>query len=299
MSPNSFFFHLLFAILLTPVTFSMAQAEKAAVFSENEVDDKGWRQGFWQITGEMSRAPGFKKTQIVEEGNYENNKRVGLWKKYFPSGSIRSEITFDNNLPRGPYKVYYPNGKLEESGEWQSNKNIGDFKRYHENGQIAQDFTFNRDGKRNGTQNYFYQNGQLQMRVEVMDGVAHGAYSVFYPNGDVKEEKRMTNGEVEPGSTRIYPSKANQTLVDQIPNLPEAETTPNKCDKPNLEIFKQTGFNTLYNRNQQMTQVGEFKNGRLWNGKWHRYDENGILKKVEVYKDGRFIGHGIIDDGMK
>jgi antitoxin component YwqK of YwqJK toxin-antitoxin module len=299
MSLKSYITHFLFAILLLPCTFIMAQADIPALPYENETDKNGWRQGYWQITGDMTRAPGYKKTQVVEEGTYHDNKRIGTWKKYYPTGELRSEIAYDNNLPRGPYNIYYANGNLEETGEWQNNKNTGAFKRYHENGQVAQEFYFNKNGKRDGIQNYFYANGQLQMRVEIMDGAAHGAYSAFYPNGDIKEEKRLINGEVEPGSNKTYPAKGNLSTAATIPELPTAETTPSSNDKPNLEVFKQTGFNTLYNRDLQMTQVGEFKNGKLWNGKWHRYDENGLLKKVEVYKNGRFIGYGIIDEGFQ
>lgn len=31
-------------------------------------------------------------------------------------------------------------------------------------------------------------------------------------------------------------------------------------------------------------------------GKWFKYDENGILIRIEIYKDGRYIGDGVIDE---
>ena len=152
--------------------------------------------------------------------------------------------------------------------------------------------------KENGTEfkNTYYPNGQLQLSVELDNGVAHGEYKSYYPDGSLKEEKRLTNGEVEPGSEKKYEAKRTFKIEEEIPDLPVSETTPNHSDAPNLKEFKETGFNTLYNRNKQMTQVGNFVDGRLWNGKWYKYDENGILRKVEVYKDGRFIGYGIIDE---
>ena len=33
---------------------------------------------------------------------------------------------------------------------------------------------------------------------------------------------------------------------------------------------------------------GEFKNGKLYNGKLYIYDENGLLEKIEIYKKGKY-----------
>ena len=36
--------------------------------------------------------------------------------------------------------------------------------------------------------------------------------------------------------------------------------------------------------------MGEFKDNRLMNGKWYIYDDNGILLRIAVYKDGIYVG---------
>ncbi len=262
----------------------------------NYTDSSGLRQGYWQITGDISIEEGYRKNQVIEEGEYLNNKREGLWKKYYPTGSLRSEINYSDNHPYGDYKTYYPEGNIEEEGTWLSNRNIGTFKRYHENGKIAQEFNFNTAGKREGEQTYYYATGVCQMKVELDNGVVHGLYKTFYPDGSPMEEMRMTNGVIEEGSLVAYKPKKKVKTDVEMPTLPRTETRPNTTDKPNLAEFKESGFNTLYNKDKQVTQVGEFQEGRLWNGKWYRYNENGILKRVEVYKNGRFIGYGIIED---
>ena len=264
--------------------------------SQNVTDTSGLRQGYWKIMGAMSIEEGYKSGQVIEEGKYIDNKRQGLWKKYYPTGSLRSEITYSENHPYGYYTTYYADGKTEEEGYWKANKNTGAFTRFHENGKPAQEFTFNSKGKRDGVQNYYYPNGKLQLSVELDNGVAHGIYKSYYPDGSLKEEKRLTNGEVEPESVKKYEPKNAFKIADETPDLPKSETTPSHTDTPNLAEFRETGFNSLYNRNKQISQVGDFMDGRLWNGKWYKYDENGILRKVEVYKEGRFIGYGIIDE---
>lgn len=266
------------------------------ISSQNVTDSFGRRQGYWKILGAMSIEEGYKDNQIIEEGRYYNNKRQGLWKKYYPTGGLRSEIMYRENHPYGQYKTYYPNGNTEEEGFWKANKNTGQYKRYHENGKPAQNFFFNDYGKRNGVQEYFYPNGTLQLSVEIENGVAHGAYKSYYPDGKLKLEKRITNGEVEKGSVKEYPPAQEFKDLAAMPKLPKTERTPALTDRPNLEEFKETGFNTLYNRNKQISQVGEFIQGRLYDGKWYKYDKNGLLRRVEVYKKGRFIGYGIIED---
>lgn len=265
----------------------------------NQSDTRGLRQGYWKITGAMVHDNAFKKGQVVEEGPYLDNKRNGVWKKYYPTGTLRSEITFVNNHPRGTYTIYFPNGKMEETGDWQGNRNVGPYFRFHPNGKPAQEFTFNGYGKRDGVQRYYHDNGQLHMSVEIENGVAHGQMKVYYPNGELKSEKRLVNGKVEEGSERVYEASKRISQKATEPKLPVEETKPEYEDRPNLVEFKESGFNTLYNRSQQITQVGEFKSGRLWNGKWHRYDADGILRKVEVYREGRFVGYGVIDNSTK
>lgn len=290
----TFYFVLLFSTLNVVATSSLP--DNSIEKKQNFTDSQGRRQGYWVIVGAFSSDYGYSQNQKVEEGEYLDNKRTGVWKKYYPTGSLQSEINYVENHPYGHYTTYHPNNRVEESGYWKANKNTGDFKRFHENGQLAQDFNFNSKGKRDGLQQYFYPDGTLQLTVEIENGVAHGIYRSYYPNGAIREEKRITNGETEPGSVTHFslPRESKKEVI--VPDLPESETTPINSDKPNLGIFKSTGFNTLYNRSKQITQVGDFFEGRLWNGKWYKYDENGILRKVEIYKEGRFIGYGIIDD---
>lgn len=282
--------------LATLQAHSAVETDDRSLTKENLTDVNGHRQGYWRITGAISVEEGYRKNQVIEEGEYRDNKREGMWRKYYPTGSLKSEITYEDNHPMGAYTVYYPSGQVEEEGLWLINRNTGDFTRYHENGNVSQKFHFNSAGKRQGVQEYYFENGQLQMAVELDNGIVHGSYKTFYSDGSPQCEKRMTNGEVEEGSEVNFKPKSKSVESASLPELPRRETKPVTTDKPNLAEFKADGFNTLYNKNKQVTQVGKFIKGRLWEGKWYRYDENGLLKRVEVYKDGRFIGYGIIDD---
>ncbi|MFN2423320.1 MAG: toxin-antitoxin system YwqK family antitoxin [Cryomorphaceae bacterium] len=290
--------HFLFALLLLTGSSALLASDindPKPGNAANVIDAAGMRQGYWRITGNMVEDRAYKKSQVVEEGEYIDNKRNGVWKKYYPSGKLRSEITYKNNHPRGVYTTYFPDGTKEEYGDWQGNRNVGEYKRFHENGTIAQEFTFNEFGKREGIQLYYFPNGKVQMTAEIDNGTAHGMVKVYYSDGELRSEKMIVNGLVDTSTVKEYKARSRETRQDKEPSLPVQETVAPEQDRPNLVEFRDTGFNTLYNRNQQVTQVGEFKDGRLWNGKWHRYNSDGLLKKVEVYQNGRFAGYAVLD----
>lgn len=278
----------------------------------NEIDGNGLRQGYWEITGAISGEDGYRNDRIVEEGIYEDNKRSGLWRKFYPSGNVRSEITYANGFPRGPYRIYYPSGTVEEEGDWQGMKNVNAFKRYHDNGTIAQDFHFNSKGRRDGTQRYYFPSGHHQLTVDVENGLSNGLYQTYYADGSIKEQKQIISGRVDPSSIVHYAATNGQLASETGPKLPAGEiltetnpaqtasSAPLEATSKNQQVvgrFEDTGSGKLYNHNNQVTQEGEFREGRLWNGKWHRYDREGKLSKTEVYQQGKFVGYEMPEDG--
>lgn len=270
----------------------------------NKVDQSNFKQGHWIYFGNMTNLPEYKPEQKVEEGKYQDNRKDGLWVKYFPNEIIQSEITFSNNRPNGEYKIYYDNGQLQEQGVWKNNRNTGAFKRYHDNGQPQQEFVFNETGKRDGVQKYFHENGQLMIVGEIKEGKEIGEFKEFYPNGDLKsvkvfEEAGVLNAEK---SKDFEPVKPEVKIVETKNDVPEKVTTQvTKEEKVNEAVgfFNGEGNNTLYNKNKQVSQKGFFKGGRLKDGEKFIYDKDGILITVEKYKNFKYIGDGVIEDDKK
>ena len=196
---------------------------------------------------------------------------------------MQNQIAYVNGQPEGNYTVYYRNGKIEEQGTWIDGMNVGEFKRFYENGNPQQEFTFLESGKRNGVQKYYYENGQLELEANFKQGNEEGAFVRYNENGTVKERMEMSNGSVKAGTQKKYSRTTNNQTVKADSDAKEA---PKATDKTNKSYeFDPNGYNTLYNRDLQKTQVGDFRNGKLWDGKWYRYDESGILEKIEIYKD--------------
>jgi antitoxin component YwqK of YwqJK toxin-antitoxin module len=264
----------------------------------NRTDSNGRRQGYWIINGGMVNDKSYKPEAKVEEGNYKDNRKEGLWKKFWPNGKSRSEINYASGKPIGEYKLYYENGKLEEHGFWNNNKNTGEFKRYYSNGNPQQNFLFGENGKRSGNQKYYYENGKLAMEVNVANGSESGVCKRYNTDGTLAEEKVFENGTVRQGSVKKYKEVSSQPVPKADPYDPnvgkESVVTSDKTNK--AQSFKPNGFNTLYDKNGNITQSGEFLDGRLYDGKWYRYNSNGILIRIEIYKGGKYVGTGVIGE---
>ena len=72
---------------------------------------------------------------------------------------------------------------------------------------------------------------------------------------------------------------------------PEVYIKAGKNEKTNgTAKFSGNGKHKLYNMNKQISKDGMFKNYRLMEGLWYKYDDKGILVSIEKYKKGRYIG---------
>ena len=52
----------------------------------------GKKEGYWIIWAHMRNLPDFKPNDKIEEGNYKTNRKIGMWKKYWANGNLKSEI---------------------------------------------------------------------------------------------------------------------------------------------------------------------------------------------------------------
>jgi len=278
-----------------------------SLLAQNKTNEAGRKVGKWVITGEISSKPGYAPTAKVEEGEYANGRKVGVWVGYYPSGKQKNQITFENGRPKGPYTTYYENGQIEEQGTWSLNKNQGSFKRYYENGQVQQDFKFDATGKRNGPQKYYHENGQLMIEGNWNGGKEDGEVKEYFENGEIKSVRVFNGGQMDASKSTF--KKPSTPAVAPKADPPVVETPDAKAKTPaavntsqstaNIGKFDGNGQHTLYNRNRQIQQKGLFKNGKLYTGKYYKYNRDGLLESIELYQNGKFVGNGVIDKSMQ
>ncbi|MFT3884750.1 MAG: hypothetical protein QM724_04775 [Flavobacteriales bacterium] len=286
------------ALLLLLAGSAAAQANGMAVDTLNRLDELGRKQGWWKVIAPAADRPGYTDGQLVEEGRYTNSKRIGLWRRYWPNGQVMSEITYAMGRPKGDYRTFYPTGKVEEQGTWDLDRNTGAFKRWHPNGQLAQDFQFDAYGTRNGVQKYYHENGQLEVEVTIKDGKEDGTLKRYYANGDLQQVARFNGGVI---------NEANSKWLKPVHNVEEprpdatAKPAPARSEEEvtNAVLFRENGYNTLYDKQLRITQQGQFRNGVLYDGKTYTYDKNGVLARINVYVGGRYAGQGVITEEDK
>lgn len=284
---------LLIVALFGPVTLSVfAQSDTVQV---NFTGADGKKQGFWKITGEMRKDTAYSATSVIEEGMYSNSRKTGVWVRYYPNGNKQSEIEYVNGRPKGSYKTYYDNGKVEEEGNWVHQKNIGDFKRYYQNGSKMQEFSFTESGVRDGPQKYYYENGQLEIEVTMVAGKEEGFMRRYSENGELKSEIKVSDGKADP-ATYVEHTVKKDTAVKRTPSVETKEAKIETAVKPNLGTINSEGYNKLYTRSLLLKWDGYYHHGKPWNGKKYIYNGNGILQQIEIYKDGLYIGNGVIED---
>jgi antitoxin component YwqK of YwqJK toxin-antitoxin module len=264
----------------------------------NQKTADGRKNGYWMIFAHMRNEPNFKPDDVIEEGRFKMSRKDGMWKKYFPSGKKRSDIVYKNGKAIGNFTTYYDNEEntAEESGTWGGKVYKDTFVRYHANGQIAQQKTFGANGKPQGKQAYFYENGQVELEFEMEDGVETGTATKYWPNGDVKEIITFDGegaGTSSGEKVRVNPPVIleSQKDDDKAGNGVEGEGEKNKAEGSGIV----DGYNKTYNENKDILMDGEFKGGKLIKGKHYIYDEYGLLDKIKMYENGKYIGNGVIE----
>lgn len=80
----------------------------------NVVDNKGMKQGKWVNTvGEIRGEPGYE-----EEGYYEDDKRIGLWRRYNSTGDIIAVENYRFGGKDGLQQYFSFLGSIEREEEW-------------------------------------------------------------------------------------------------------------------------------------------------------------------------------------
>ena len=254
--------------LITSVTFAQND-------TINQIDHQQFKQGYWVNYFENTE-------KILEEGQYLNNQREGVWKQYLEDGTLSSEITYIDDEPNGYAKIYYSNGQTAEEGLWKEDVWIGEYISYYKNGNINYKWNFSDDGTRTGKQEYFHENGKKMISGNWNQGKESGVIKRYNKQGLLTEEQTYNNGEVNPELTVKHNTNTQK-------KLPKDSVRITKVPEPakELEFFNATGERKLYNKKRQLWKEGYFEEGKLIKGKVYYYNYNNELIKTEIYNKGK------------
>lgn len=247
----------------------------------NTTDEKGRKQGKWILLGKDKPELGYPSDGKISEGDYLNDRKNGTWIIYFKDGVTPKVIgEFVNNRPNGSFQKFYPNGNLKEESTFEDQRYVGVVKRYGVDGALIYQAIYNKAGLESGEVKYFYDNGKPMFFYTAENGSPIGEATRFWNNGEVKEKVKFNAEGKWLTSSGIIPQ--TKPLVNE--NKPEGKQAP-MLDE-NVDSYKPNSYNIILNENKEVWMEGEFKNKILWDGKLYIYDSDGLLMKVEVYKEG-------------
>jgi antitoxin component YwqK of YwqJK toxin-antitoxin module len=254
----------------------------------NQTDASGHKQGPWIYDGAMTKDPAYAAYAKVEEGDYLHGQKTGLWKRFWPSGQVRSEITYIQDAPMGPYKLYYATGQLEEEGHWQQGKHIRQMRRFYTNGKLKEELVYDEEGTKQGVQRFYHENGKLALEVPMDRGAEHGIQRRFDAEGALLEERHFENGKTKAGGVKSYMTNEQTKASNMAGQMPGKDHQTNAA-----QPFDPNGYNVFYNQAGQVTMSGDFINGQLYNGRIQHYNENGLATGTEIFTRGRSSGRTV------
>jgi len=273
-----------FTIFLFFVSHLLVATETDTI---NRVDSLGKRQGYWKITAAMKNQQAYYPSPdaLIEEGGYLNSMKTGTWIQYWPSGNMKSRMQYANNRPNGATTFYFENGHVNETGTWRGTRWIGEYRSYHTNDTLKWLFNYNPMGMRSGMQYYYWPNGKLQMSVNYVNGKEDGWRREYNDGGTLVREMYFS---IYPDSCKTinYPSNKPPYIDD----YGDGDPTGPGGKEEEKENYSDPGMKW------RCPPDCECEGNKIINGQVHRYDTNGLLIRIEIYKNGKYVGDAPIDE---
>lgn len=244
----------------------------------------------------------YEKGQLVAEGRFNNKgNKDGLWRYYYANGKLRLSENYKNGVIQGEAREYLSNGFLSELRKYdsegepteeqyytyngilentvsvqadKSNKMIT----YHPNGTVERVLKIRNSSIIDGKYKYFYDNGSIEIDMEILDGKLNGDYKEYYENGKIKEHGTFLKGDRNGVYTTYYENGQKESELNY--NRGEAD-----------------GVRIQYNEKGEVTSKTTFKSGKR-NGPDIDLNDGKEYYIID-YKNGIPVGYTYIDPDGK
>jgi antitoxin component YwqK of YwqJK toxin-antitoxin module len=214
------------------------QANGRLIYEGSFKDDKP--VGEWkryhpggQVKAEITYKGDTAQTQLfdvwhkkVAEGNYVNQKKVGVWSAFNENRKIAEE-EYLQGMKHGSSRKYYDTGELMEQTDWLEDKKDGAYKVFYKGGEPYIKCKMKND-MRNGLFLIYYDNGQQELIGEYKDNLRHGEWKYFNEEGEYLYSLHYNSGQI-----------LNPAVRDSIDNLHMQALEKNKGAILDPEKFMQ------------------------------------------------------------
>jgi len=265
---------LLYILLLFPVGTCFSQNDTL-----NQVDSNGVTIGYWELYDYDS--------VLYAKGNLYDSEKVGEWSYYYENGNIKSKFfyLYENRRSKrqGDYELYYPNGCLMEKGSLTS------CVYYVEMGARGIGMPCNE-----GEVLMYYEDTCNTLMYKRMFNSGRQVWIIKYErNGTATDtifEDYDRNLNLK-NSNDIFWEDDTSAVESRIVHPSQFLSKDGLSYEGGISIngnnLKPNGYNRVYDLKYNLWLDGEFIYGYLFNGKCYVYNEEGVLIKTEIWKNGK------------
>ena len=134
---------------------------------------------------------GFREVYMILVGK---EVRDGLYKAYWPSGSIAAVGCYIDGELSGRCYTYFQNGNPECEYFVRKGKHFFEDETWHENGQKSEEIHYDHTGTPHGPSRRWWPSGQLKEEFTHVQGSRDGPYRRWHQNGQIAEEFAYKGG---------------------------------------------------------------------------------------------------------
>ncbi|HSH52304.1 MAG TPA: hypothetical protein VK982_11335, partial [Bacteroidales bacterium] len=217
----------------------------------------------------------YRNNEIIlheEINRYDNQgKKTGIWKNFYPNGTIKEKKEYLNGRLNGVNKIYNKEGFLINALQFKNGELI----------KKTDNFTTDIDVREK-----FNENENLIFQGSYLNHKPIGIHRYFDKKGNVIQSKLYNayHQLISEGIIKLDGKKQGQ-WIDYYPK-------GNKKAEGYYKNDKKTGKWIFYFPNERVKQTGTYSNGKL-SGSWKWYYKNGQLRKEEFYIYGLPDGESI------
>ncbi|HCQ29640.1 MAG TPA: hypothetical protein DIU39_05090 [Flavobacteriales bacterium] len=240
-----------YIIVLTLFSF-VAKAQNDTI---NQLDAQGRKQGKWVKYHENG--------QPRYVGQFKDNKPVGEFFYYDEEGNLTTYMVFDGNVARAT--MYFPDGKIMAKGKYVNQQKDSLWLYYDAYDSFVVSDEFYENGKKQGTEHFYYPDGKLLETRVYENGVENGPWIQYYDNGKKKMEATFENGSLNGKVTHYYYSGKPEIIGYYHKDL-------------------RHGVWTYYSEDGKVDRQVTYQNGECVKGCQENI-EKPVEEKDKIYKD--------------
>lgn len=250
------------------------------------------KQGLWKEYLQFQDGGDLKnpkyKSVLDLVGNYENGKKVGIWKRPDPeTGKTISEIPYIDGKREGIVKTFnIANGEILSETFWKDDKMEGPFYlKSSKDGYLLEEGQHS-NGKKNGTWKYYhFGKGTLKQMVNFKMDLLDGEEINYFDDGKSISSKGENRDDSRIGNWKTYYKSG--TIQS------EGNYAPRK-DGVGDSKFERVGIWKEYFPNGKLFAEGTRKHVR--NGNWSFYFNDGNIRYKGIMANEVMLQSGTVFD---